>query len=218
MEDSLRANIDNEMEHLEFCYFTMVRMMQQLGEDGNIGAMLKHYLAADNNFDKFQRRRDLENAMLSAASVNTYVNFSIYMDSDTKEELFGSGAFDGRAAAGEECVTQIGENRFQVLHRSNSKYNDSVVASMLREKQHFRDRTLDIYIEMKSNIKDYAARGACPFSPCSWMRKGRCFFPTVNTLRRGKYWSLRFRRTAASRDGSGIITSWRKSRRWAFST
>lgn len=159
LEKSLRANMDNEMAHLEFCYFTMVRMMQQLGEDGAIGGILEDYLAAENNFDKFQYRRELEDAMISAASVNTYVNFSIYMDSDTKEELFGSGTFDGKAAAGEECVTRIGENQFQVLHLSNSKYNDSVVASMLREEQRFRDRTLDIYIEMKTNIKDCAASG-----------------------------------------------------------
>ena len=97
--------------------------------------------------------------MLSAASVNTYVNFSIYMDSHTKEELFGNSSFDGIGASGEACVTQIGENRFQVLHRSNSRYNDSVVASMLREKQYFQNRTLDIYIEMKSNIQDYDIRG-----------------------------------------------------------
>ena len=192
LEDSLRANIDNEMEHLEFCYFTMVRMMQQLGEDGNIGAMLKHYLAADNNFDKFQRRRDLENAILSAASVNTYVNFSIYMDSDTKEELFGSGAFDGGAAAGEECVTQIGENRFQVLHRSNSKYNDSVVASMLREKQHFRDRTLDIYIEMKSNIKDYAARGGVPLLSMQLDEEGKVLFSNSEHFAPGEVLELAF--------------------------
>lgn len=159
MENSLRMNMKNEMGHLESCYFTMSRMMQQLGEDGNIGAMLEDYLAADNNFDKFQRRRELENAMLAASTINTYVNFSVYMDSDTKEEFFGSDAFDGRRAAEEGWMTQIGENRFQVLHRSNSKYSDSVVVSMLREKQHFWNQTLDIYIEMKSNIKDYVPEG-----------------------------------------------------------
>lgn len=159
MENSLRMNMKNEMAHLEFCYFTMSRMMQQLGEEGNIGAMLEDYLAADNNFDKFQRRRELENAMLSASAINTYVNFSVYIDSETREEFFGSGVFDGRSVAGEGCMTQIGENQFQVLHRSNSKYNDSVVVSMLREKQHFWDQTLDIYIEMKSNIEDYVPGG-----------------------------------------------------------
>ena len=94
LEKTLKANMDNEMEHLEFCYFTMVRMMQQLGENGNIGRLLEQYLAAENNFEKYQRRRELEDAMLSAASVNTYVNFSIYMDSHTKEELFGNSSFD----------------------------------------------------------------------------------------------------------------------------
>ena len=28
LENSLMANMDNEMNHLEFCYFTMVRMAQ----------------------------------------------------------------------------------------------------------------------------------------------------------------------------------------------
>lgn len=159
MENSLRMNMKNEMEHLEFCYFTMSRMMQQLGEEGNIGAMLEDYLIADNNFEKFQRRRELENAMLSASAVNTYVNFFVYIDSDTEEAFFCSDAFGGRSVAEERCMTQIGENQFQVLHRSNSKYSDSVVVSMLREKQHFWNQTLDIYIEMKSNIKDYIPGG-----------------------------------------------------------
>lgn len=175
MENSLRINMKNEMEHLEFCYFTMSRMMQQLGEEGNIGAILEDYLAADNNFDKFQRRRELENAMLSVSTINTYVNFSIYMDSDTKEEIFNSDAFDGRKAAGEGCMTQIGENRFQVLHRSNSKYGDSVVVSMLREKQHFWNRTLDIYIEMKSNIKDYVP-GSDSFLSIQLDKEGKVLF------------------------------------------
>nr|WP_300800179.1 hypothetical protein [uncultured Acetatifactor sp.] len=41
LENSLMANMSNEMDHLEFCYFTMVRMMQQMGEDGSIGSMLE---------------------------------------------------------------------------------------------------------------------------------------------------------------------------------
>ena len=45
LEKTLKANMDNEMEHLEFCYFTMVRMMQQLGENGNIGRLLEQYLS-----------------------------------------------------------------------------------------------------------------------------------------------------------------------------
>lgn len=176
LEKTLKANMDNEMEHLEFCYFTMVRMMQQLGENGNIGRLLEQYLAAENNFEKYQRRRELEDAMLSAASVNTYVNFSIYMDSHTKEELFGNSSFDGIGASGEACVTQIGENRFQVLHRSNSRYNDSVVASMLREKQYFQNRTLDIYIEMKSNIQDYDIRGGASFLSIQLDQLGKVLF------------------------------------------
>lgn len=176
LEESLKTNMDSEIEHLEFCYFTMVRIMQQLGEDGNIGGMLKEYLAAENNFQKYQRRRELESAMVSAVSVNTYVNFSIYLDSDTKEELFGSEIFDGRSASGEDWVTRIGENRFQALHRSNSKYNNNIVVSMLREKQHFQDRILDIYIEMKANIQDYAARGGSSYISMQLDERGKVLF------------------------------------------
>lgn len=193
MENSLRMNMKNEMEHLEFCYFTMSRLMQQLGEKGNIGTMLEDYLAADNNFDKFQRRRELENAMLSASTINTYVNFSIYMDSDTKKEIFNSEAFDGRRAAGEGCMTQIGENRFQVLHRSNSKYSDSVVVSMLREKQHFGNRTLDIYIEMKSNIKDYVP-GGDSFLSIQLDKEGKVLFSNSERFAAGDVLQLAFQK------------------------
>ena len=65
LENSLMANMSNEMDHLEFCYFTMVRMMQQMGEDGSIGSMLEDYLYSENNFEKYQRRRELENEMVS---------------------------------------------------------------------------------------------------------------------------------------------------------
>ncbi len=191
MENALRMNMKNEMAHLEFCYFTMSRMMQQLGEEGNIGAMLEDYLASDNNFDKFQRRRELENAMLSASAINTYVNFSVYIDSDTKEEFFGSDAFDGRSVSGEECMTQIGVNQFQVLHRSNSKYSDNVVVSMLRENQHFWNQTLDIYIEMKSNIKDYVP-GGDSFLSIQLDQEGKVLFSNSGHFSAGDVLQLAF--------------------------
>ena len=46
LADAMNANLDKEMEHLEFCYFTMARMMQQMGENGNIGGMVQDYLDA----------------------------------------------------------------------------------------------------------------------------------------------------------------------------
>lgn len=155
MEDAMKSNMDKELEHLEFCYFTMVRMMQQLGEEGSIGTMLCHYLQADNNFDKYQRKRELENEIVSIGFINNYVNFSTYVDSRTKEELFGSESFECENFSAAGCVSRIGENQFQVLHRSNSKYNNNFVVSMLREGQRFENRILDVYIEMKSNIADY---------------------------------------------------------------
>lgn len=158
LENSLMANMDNEMEHLEFCYFTMVRMMQQMGEDGSIGSMLEDYLYSENNFEKYQRRRELEEEIVSIGFINNYVNLAIYIDSDTKEELFDSVAFDDKDFdAG--CVMQIGENQFQALRKSKRRYNDSIVVSLLEERQVFDGRTLDIYIEMKSNIQEYAPRG-----------------------------------------------------------
>ena len=57
------------------------------------------------------------------------------------------------------CVMQIGENQFQALHKSKRKSSEIVVVSLLEERQVFDGRTLDIYIEMKSNIEDYAPRG-----------------------------------------------------------
>ena len=155
LADAMNANLDKEMEHLEFCYFTMVRMAQQMGEDGSIGSMLEDYLYSENNFEKYQRRRKLENEIVSIGFINNYVNMAIYMDSETKEELFDSVAFDDKDfAAG--CVLQIGDNQFQALRKSKRKYNDSIVVSLLVENQVFDGRTLDIYIEMKSNIQDYA--------------------------------------------------------------
>lgn len=159
LEGVMKANMHRELEHLEFCYFTMVRMMEQLGEDGSTGTMLKNYLRADNNFDKYQRKREVESEIVSLSSINNYVNLSAYIDSETKKELLGKGSFDTEDLSSKGFVSQIGENQFQVLHRSISNYNNSFVVSMLREQQRYEDRTLDIYIEMKANIKDYPSPG-----------------------------------------------------------
>ena len=213
LENSLMANMSNEIDHLEFCYFTMVRMMQQMGEDGSIGSMLEDYLYSENNFEKYQRRRELENEIVSIGFINNYVNLAIYIDSDTKEELFDSVAFkDKDFAAG--CVMQIGENQFQALHKSKRKSSEIVVVSLLEERQAFDGRTLDIYIEMKSNIEDYAPRGALPIFPCSWMKTERCSFPTATCSPGNRSWIWRWMRTAAFRESSGTTILWQSGRIW----
>lgn len=175
LENSLLVNMDNEMAHLEFCYITMVRMMQQMGENGSIGSMLEDYLLSENNFERYQRRRELENEIVSIGFINHYVNLAIYIDSDTKEELFDSVTFEDQDfAAG--CVLQIGENQFQALHKSKRKYNDRNVVSMLQERQNFDGRTLDIYIEMNSNILDYTPRGGASHFSMQLDKNGRVLF------------------------------------------
>lgn len=178
LENSLMANMDNEMNHLEFCYFTMVRMAQQMGQDGSIGSMLEDYLYSENNFERYQRRRELENEIVSIGFINNYVNMAVYMDSETKEELFDSVAFDDKDFAS-GCVLQIGDNQFQALRKSKRRYNDSIVVSLLVENQVFDGRTLDIYIEMKSNIQDYAPdadRGGASYLSMQLDAEGKVLF------------------------------------------
>ncbi len=196
LENSLMANMSNEMDHLEFCYFTMVRMMQQMGEDGSIGSMLEDYLYSENNFEKYQRRRELENEIVSIGFINNYVNLAIYIDSDTKEELFDSVAFkDKDFAAG--CVMQIGENQFQALHKSKRKSSEIVVVSLLEERQVFDGRTLDIYIEMKSNIEDYAPRGGASYLSMQLDENGKVLFSNSDLFARDQVLDL-----ALDKDGS----------------
>lgn len=196
LENSLMANMSNEMDHLEFCYFTMVRMMQQMGEDGSIGSMLEDYLYSENNFEKYQRRRELENEIVSIGFINNYVNLAIYIDSDTKEELFDSVAFkDKDFAAG--CVMQIGENQFQALHKSKRKSSEIVVVSLLEERQVFDGRTLDIYIEMKSNIEDYAPRGGASYLSMQLDENGKVLFSNSDLFARDQVLDL-----ALDEDGS----------------
>lgn len=196
LENSLMANMSNEIDHLEFCYFTMVRMMQQMGEDGSIGSMLEDYLYSENNFEKYQRRRELENEIVSIGFINNYVNLAIYIDSDTKEELFDSVAFkDKDFAAG--CVMQIGENQFQALHKSKRKSSEIVVVSLLEERQAFDGRTLDIYIEMKSNIEDYAPRGGASYLSMQLDENGKVLFSNSDLFAREQVLDL-----ALDEDGS----------------
>lgn len=159
LADAMNANLDKEMEHLEFCYFTMARMMQQMGENGNIGGMVQDYLDAENNFDKYTRKVELENEIVSVTFINQYVNFASYVDSQTKQELFDNGLLNSQAFGGFTTVKQIGNNKFQAIHRSSSWYNQNSVVSTFQEKQSFGGHELDIYIEMKTNIMDYPVSG-----------------------------------------------------------
>ena len=155
VEESMNLNMDSHLEHLEFCYLTMVRMMQQMGEAGNIGTILQDYLNTENNFEEYLLKQKLVDEMVSIGFMNLYINFAGYVDSETKVELFGNNLLNGETIASYPGVKQIGDNRFQAIHRSTSRYNSDIVVSMLRENQTFNDQNFDIYIEMKTNIPDF---------------------------------------------------------------
>ncbi len=177
LEEAMLANLEKEMDHLEFCYFTMARMMHQMGENGSIGGMVRDYLEADNNFDRYLRKVELESEIVSATFINQYVNFASYVESETRQELFDNGLLNSQAFGGFRTVKQIGRNRFQVIHRSASWYNQNIVVSTLQENQDFGGQRMDIYIEMKTNIMDYPRQGGgSPFLSMQLDEQGRVLF------------------------------------------
>lgn len=177
LEEAMLANLEKEMEHLEFCYFTMARIMQQMGENGSIGGMVRDYLDAENNFDRYLRKVELESEIVSVTFINKYVNFASYVDSETKQELFDNGLLNSQSFGESRTVKQIGRNQFQVVHRSSSWYNRNIVVSTLQENQSFGDHRMDIYIEMRTNIMDYPQEGgAGPFLSMQLDGQGRVLF------------------------------------------
>lgn len=155
LEEAMNMNMDKQMDHLEFCYLTMARMMQQMGENGSSGAKLRDYLNAENNFEEYLLKRELEEEVISLGFLNLYINFAAYVDSETKIEMFGNALLKGQNIASYPCVKEIEDNHFQVIHRSASRVNQDIVVSMLRENQQYAGRNFDIYIEMKTNIPYY---------------------------------------------------------------
>lgn len=186
MEDAMKTNINKEVEHLEFCYFTMVRMMQQLGEGGSTGTMLLNYLQAENNFDRFTRKRELENEIVSIGFTNPYVHYAAYLDSATKVSLFENECFADRGILEAEDIMQIDGNRFEALHPSCTNYSTAIMVSMLRQGQRYAGNEYDIYIEMKANIGKYGqGEGDSSYISLQLDKDGRVLFANCSDFQKG---------------------------------
>lgn len=162
LERTMRTKLTEEVNHLEICYLTMVRLMMQLGSEGTTGQIARDYVSADNNFDKYVKKKELQDELVAVAFTNLYVSSLTYIDSETQLELLENLPIEVEKPYSSNIdVFQIGENIFQAMHRSSTMYGDNIVVSLLSKNQRFGDRDLDIYIEMKSNITEYEmdARG-----------------------------------------------------------
>lgn len=162
VESTMQLKLTEEVEHLETCYFTMIRLMLQLNTQGTTGQMVEDYFTADNNFDKFIRKRDLQEELVTIAFPALYINFLAYIDSGTQIELLEGLPIETENASYSNNIDvfQIGDNIFQAMHDSDTRFGNSVVVSLLQKNQPFGDKNLDIYIEMKSNITDYEETGS----------------------------------------------------------
>lgn len=149
MESTMQIKLAEEVEHLETCYFTMIRLMLQLNTQGTTGQKVENYFTADNNFDKFIQKRDLQEELVTIAFPALYVNFLAYIDSDTQIELLEELPIETENASYSNNINvfQIGNNIFQAMHDSDTRFGNSVVVSLLQKNQQFGDRNLDIYIE-----------------------------------------------------------------------
>lgn len=157
LERTMRSRLSDEVSHLEVCYLTMVRLMMQLENGGSVGEIVQEYVNADNNFDRYVRKRELQNELVSAAFTNLYVSSIVYIDSEDQIELLEGLPIEveNNTYGSNMDVMQIGDNYFQAMHSSDTRFGNDIVVSLLRRNQDFGGRTLDIYIEMKSNITEY---------------------------------------------------------------
>ena len=158
LEMTMRANLKEEVSHLDVCYFTMLRLMMQMESEGTTGQLALDYVEADDRFTRYVKKRELQSELVSVAFTNLYVNSLAYIDTDTQKELLENLPIEveNNTYASNVSVFQIGENQFQAMHGSDTRFGSSIVVSLLRENQKFGDRNLDIYIEMKSNIMEYS--------------------------------------------------------------
>lgn len=157
LEKTMRTRLTDEVNHLEICYLTMVRLMMQLESQGTTGEIVQEYVDADNGFEEYVKKNEIQNELVSVAFTNLYVTSMVYIDSETQTELLEELPIEveNNTYNSNIDVFQIGSNIFQAMHRSDTRFGNKIVVSLLRRNQSFGDRKLDIYIEMKSNVTEY---------------------------------------------------------------
>jgi len=155
-ENYLRTSLLQLTEQMSQSYYNMIRIAEQMNPDGSIGSIVDTYLSEDNKYELYRKRSLIRNELLDIELPNSYVNYIMYYDPDTKTSLFEDGIPDiSNDSFDLPVLAEIGSSVYHGIHKSNRAFIERDVISLLQSVQFSNQKTLYTYIEMKMNTNDY---------------------------------------------------------------
>lgn len=154
-EATLKLSLNQMTEHMDEAYFSMIRITQQMKENGFIGALLLDYMSQKNAFYIYKTKRKLSDELINVSFPNSSVNFASYYDSYNHKCLFDENlmvpGYDLLNAP--ELVTAAGDS-LRGLSATKTKKSNGLVISMLGQDS-YQDKQLYTYVEMNVKVDDY---------------------------------------------------------------
>lgn len=154
-EATLKISLNQMTEHMDEAYYSMIRITQQMKENGFIGALLLDYMSQKNAFYIYKTKRKLSDELINVSFPNSSVNFASYYDSLNHKCLFDENlmvpGYDLLDAP--ELVTAAGDS-LRGLSATKTKKSNGLVISMLGQDS-YQDKQLYTYVEMNVNVDEY---------------------------------------------------------------
>lgn len=154
-EATLKLSLNQMTEHMDEAYFSMIRITQQMKENGFIGALLLDYMSQKNAFYIYKTKRKLSDELINVSFPNSSVNFASYYDALNGKCLFDENlmvpGYDLLDAP--ELVTAAGDS-LRGLSATKTKKRNGLVISMLGQDS-YQDKQLYTYVEMNVKVDDY---------------------------------------------------------------
>ncbi len=154
-EATLKLSLNQMTEHMDEAYFSMIRITQQMKENGFIGALLLDYMSQKNAFYIYKTKRKLSDELINVSFPNSSVNFASYYDALNGKCLFDENlmvpGYDLLDAP--ELVTAAGDS-LRGLSVTKTKKRNGLVISMLGQDS-YQDKQLYTYVEMNVKVDDY---------------------------------------------------------------
>lgn len=155
IEDNMKIYLDRITQDSDNAYYDMLSIVNQMEPGGLIGNVTENYLEAEDNFERFQRQRILREELIGLGYINTNLVGVSYYDREEKREFIGD--MNVRNLEGEYFsfpeVVECAGNTMQSAHVSCLGISESPVLSVIREGIFGNEKKLDIYAEIKMDLK-----------------------------------------------------------------
>jgi two-component system sensor histidine kinase YesM len=146
---SITVNTESEFD-------TLLQISQQMVPSGSVGRFFSEYLSADNNYEKYLTRGNLESAF-TIVMFTANAEFGTYYNTRTGENYLSNLAQmkrDFSLSQPEHVLAATHEITYHSLHVSQSHLSNYPVVSIVRKGRFAVDEDVDIYIEVRSSTPE----------------------------------------------------------------